>query len=63
MFFCDEINREGRLVPTILVFILASLCFLSFAFHTCPLTMGCNLKNTSVAREAQLLVTLGHGGV
>ena len=36
ILFCDGITHKGKLVPSILVFTLALLYFLSFLFCTYP---------------------------
>ena len=62
--FCDESLRSGKFAPSVPYFypIIALFFILSFShLPVCPI--GCNLKSPGVAREAQLLVTIGRGGV
>ena len=42
---------------------LHSFVFCPFFFAPARWPIGCNLKNPSVAREAQLLIIIGHGRV
>ena len=62
--FCDESLRKGKLVPSIPYFYPSIALFFILSFSHLPVgTIGCNLKNPGMAHEAQLLVTIGHGGV
>ena len=62
--FVIELLRSGKLVPFVPYFYLSITLFLFFSFLHLPIhTLGCNLKSPSMAREAQLLVTVGRGGV
>ena len=55
---------KGKLVPSFLCFYnrIALFFILSFShLPVCP--VGCNLKSSGVAYEAQLLITIGSGGM
>ena len=52
------------LVPFVPYFYLSITLFFILSFLYLPVrTVGCNLKSPGVAHEAQLLVTVGRGGV
>ena len=61
--FCFVMNllRSGKLVSSVTYFYLSIALFLFSHLPVHP--VGCNLKSLSVAREAQLLVTVGRGRV
>ena len=62
--FCDESLCLGKLVPSVPYFYLSIILFFILSFSHLPIRpVGCNLKSPGVAREAQLLVTVGRGGV
>ena len=55
---------RGSLVPPVPYFYLSIILFFILSFLHLPIRpIGCNLKGPGVAREAQLLVTIGRGGV
>ena len=54
---------RGRLSRPPLFLSLRNFVFCPFFFAPAHWPRGYNLKNPSVAREAQLLITVGHGGV
>ena len=59
-----ELLRSRKLVPFVPYFYLSIICFLFFLFSHLPIhPVGWNLKSLDVAREAQLFVTVGRGGV
>ena len=59
-----ELLRSGKLVPFVPYFYLSITLFFILSFSYLPIrTVGCNLKSPGVARKAQLLVTVGRGGV
>ena len=59
-----ELLRSGKLVPFVLYFYLSIILFFILSFSHLPVRpVGCNLKSLGVAHEAQLLVTVGRGGV
>ena len=59
-----ELLRSGKLVSFALYFYLSITLFFILSFLHLPIhPIGCNLKSLGVAREAQLLVTVGRGGV
>ena len=54
----------GKLVPFVPYFYLSITLFCILSFSYLPVrTVGYNLKSPGVAREAQLLVTIGRGEV
>ena len=62
--FVMELLRSGKLVPSVPYFYLSiTFFFILFFFHLPVHTIGYNLKSPGVARVAQLLVTIGRGGV
>ena len=62
--FVMELPRSGKLVPFVPYFYLSITLFFILSFSYLPIrTVGCNLKSPGVAREAQLLVTVGRGRV
>ena len=64
ILFCDESLRKGKLVPSIPYFYPSIALFFILSFSHLPVCpVGCNLKSPSVAREAQLLITICSGGV
>ena len=63
-FFVMELLRKGKLVPFVPYFYLSITLFFILSFSYLPIrTVGYNLKSPGVARKAQLLVTVGRGGV
>ena len=59
-----ELLHSGKLVPFVPYFYLSITLFFILSFlHLSIRPIGCNLKSPGVAREAQLLVTIGSGGV
>ena len=59
-----ELLRSGKLVPFVPCFYLSITLFFILSFSHLPIRpVGCNLKSLGVACEAQLLVTVGRGGV
>ena len=59
-----ELLRSGKLVPFVPYFYLSITLFFILSFSHLPVRpISCNLKSPGVAREAQLLVTVGRGGV
>ena len=64
ILFCDESLCSGKLVPSVPYFYLSIILFFILSFlHLLVRPVGYNLKSPGVAREAQLLVTVGRGGV
>ena len=64
ILFCDESFCSGKLVPSVPYFYLSIILFFILSFlHLLIRPVGYNLKSSGVAREAQLLVTIGRGGV
>ena len=62
--FVMELLCSGKLVPTVPYFYLSIILFFILSFLHLPIRpVGCNLKSPSMACEAQLLVTVGSGGV
>ena len=62
--FVMELLRSGKLVPFVPYFYLSITLFFILSFLHLPVRpIGCNLKSPGMAREAQLLVTVGSGGV
>ena len=62
--FVVELLRSGKLVSFVPYFYLSITLFFILSFSYLPVrTVGCNLKSLGMAREAQLLVTIGRGGV
>ena len=62
--FVMESLRSGKLVPSIPYFYLSITLFFILSFLDLLVRpVGCNLKSLGVAREAQLLVTVGRGRV
>ena len=59
-----ESHCSGKLVPFVHLFYLSIILFFILSFLHLPVhPVGCNLKSPGVAHEAQLLVTIGRGGV
>ena len=64
ILFYDGITHKGKLVPSVPCFYPSIALFFILSFSHLPVRpVGYNLKNPGVAREAQLLVTVGRGGV
>ena len=63
--FCDGVTPFGEACSLLfLSFSLSIILFFILSFLHLPVRpVGCNLRSPSVAREAQLLVTVGRGGV
>ena len=62
--FVMESLRSGKLVPSVPYFYLSITLFFILSFFHLPVhPIGCNFKSLGMAHEAQLLVTLGRGGV
>ena len=64
ILLCNESLRKGKLIPFVPYFYpsIALFFILSFShMHVHP--VGCNLKSPGMAHEAQLIVTVGRGGV
>ena len=62
--FCDESLCLGKLVPSVPYFYLSIILFFILSFSHLPAhPIGYNLKSSGVAHEAQLLITVGRGGV
>lgn len=62
--FVMELLRSGKLVPSVPYFYLSITLFFILSFSHLPVRhVGCNLKSLDMARKAQLLVTVGRGGV
>ena len=62
--FVMELLRSGKLVPSVPYFYLSIILYFILSFSHQPVRpIGCNLKSPGMAREAQLLVTIGRGGV
>ena len=62
--FCDESLCSGKLVPSVPYFYLSIILFFILSFSHLPIRpVGYNLKSLGVAREAQLLITIGRGEV
>ena len=54
----------GKLVPSVPYFYLSIILFFILSFSHLPVCpVGCNLKSSGMAREAQLLITIGSGGM
>ena len=59
-----ELLRLGKLVPFVPYFYLSITLFFILSFsHLLVRPVGCNLKSPGVARKAQLLITVGRGGM
>ena len=64
ILFCDESLRSGKLVPSVPYFYPSIALFFILSFPHLPVRpIGCNLKSLGMAHEAQLLITVGSGGV
>ena len=62
--FVMELLCSGKLVPSVPYFYLSITLFFILSFSYLPVhTIGCNLKSPCVARKAQLLISIGRGGV
>ena len=62
--FCDESLRKGKLVPFVPYFYPSIALFFILSFlHLSVRPVGYNLKRPGVAREAQLHIAIGSGGV
>ena len=62
--FVMELLCSGKLVPSVPYFYLSIILFFILCFSHLPVRpIGYNLKSPGVAHEAQLLVTVGRGGV
>ena len=62
--FVMESLRLGKLVPSVPCFYPSIALFFILSLLRLPVCpVGCNLKSPGVAREAQLLVTVGRGNV
>ena len=62
--FVMELLYSGKIVPSVPYFYLSIILFFILSFSHLPVhPVGCNLKSSGMAREAQLLVTIGRGGV
>ena len=62
--FVMELLYLGKLVPSVPYFYLSIILFFILSFLHLPICpVGCNLKSSGVAYEAQLLITIGSGGV
>ena len=62
--FVMESLHWGKLVPSVPYFYLSIILFFILSFlHLLVRPVGYNLKSPGVAHEAQLLVTVGRGGV
>ena len=62
--FVMELLHSGKLAPSVPYFYLSITLFFILSFLHLPIHLvGCNLKSLDVARKAQLLVTVGRGGV
>ena len=62
--FVMESLRSGKLVPFVPYFYPSIALFFIPSFSHLPVCpIGCNLKSSGVAYEAQLLITIGSGGV
>ena len=58
-----ELLCSGKLVPFVPYFYLSITLFFILSFSHLPVCpIGYNLKSLGVARDAQLLVTVGRGG-
>ena len=58
-----ELLHSGKLVPFVPYFYLSITLFF-YSFSHLPIhPIGYNLKNPGVAHKAQLLITIGSGGV
>ena len=63
-FFVMELLRSGKLVPFVPWFYLSIILFFILSFLHLPVCpIGYNLRSPGMAREAQLLITIGRGGV
>ena len=59
-----ESLRKGKPIKSVSYFYPSITLFLILSFSHLPVwTVGYNLKNLGMAYEAQLLITIGHGGV
>ena len=59
-----ELLHSGKLIPFAPYFYLSINLFFILSFSHLPIhPIGINLKSPGVARKAQLLVTIGRGGV
>ena len=64
ILFCDESLCSGKLVPSVPYFYLSIILFFILSFSHLPIcSIGYNLKSPGMAHEAQLLITVGRGGV
>ena len=64
ILFCDESLSSGKFVPFVPYFYPSIALFFILSFLHLPIRLvGCNLKSSGMAREAQLLVTIGSGEV
>ena len=64
VFFVMELICSGKLVPFVPYFYLSITLFFIIFFSYLPIHLiGYYLKSPSVAHEAQLLVTVGRGGL
>ena len=62
--FMMELLCSGKLVPSVPYFYLSIILFFILSFLHLPIRpIGYNLKSLGMARKAQLLVTVGRGGV
>ena len=62
--FVMELLHSGKFVPFVPYFYLSITLFFILSFsHLLVRPVGCNLKSPGVARKAQLLITVGRGGV
>ena len=62
--FVMELLCSEKLVQSVSYFYLSITLFFILSFSDLLVRpVGCNLKSLGVAREAQLLVTVGRGGV
>ena len=59
-----ELLRSGKLVLSVPYFYLSITLFFILSFSHLPVCpIGCNLKSSGMAHEAQLLITVGSGVV
>ena len=62
--FVMESLRSGKLVLSVPYSYLSIILFFILSFLHLPVCpIGCNLKSLGMAHEAQLLITIGSGGV